>query len=148
MTVKAIATLPAHGYQFICIDDDSGETDIDKRLSEPEIVLGFVVTQNEWSNHPTTLSVHPVTAHGVHLDHVAGSIALLRPDGKVDVVNGPYTRSAPFDSLHDLKQHIRYQEAECYQETAIDMTKDGDRKGAASMRRVARELRNAIDEND
>jgi hypothetical protein len=125
------AVLPApFGYQLIEIDENYGEGDIDRWLSAPVPVLGFVVRQQQHY-----FSVLPMTATAVYDDGGCGHHALIRPDGKIDFVfGGEYI----FESIEDLKIHLLREAAELNREMASDCT--DDRKQAADWRRHAKKL--------
>ena len=136
---KLFAVLPAPpGYQLIEIDDNAGDGNIDRWLSEPRIVLGFVVEQNE-----TYFSVSPVTSFGVHDSHP--NYALIRPDGKIEIPSGGLYGECTLESLDHLKEHVLRFSAELDREMADSMQKDGDRKQAAQCRRHATKLDNEAD---
>jgi hypothetical protein len=131
----AIATLPAHGYQLIRINDDFGELVIERRLSKPEVVLGFAVIEREGERYPY---VYPITVAGGVCDGIGETYALVRPDGKVDLMEGPESfDETTFASIDELKDHLRRHAAEAFREGADDAAQEGDRKTAASFRRTA-----------
>jgi hypothetical protein len=141
LTDRAVTILPAHGYQLIRINDDIGQTPVELRLSEPEIVLGFVVIQTERYN----FMVHPVTAFGVRNENNGETNALIRPDGKVDLTG---IEDCVLQSIDDLKQHLRAASAATFRDHAADLKKDGEDKEAERFRRVAQKFQDEFDEND
>ena len=136
-----ICALPTQGWQLIQINDDYGSP-VETRLSKPEIVLGFIVTERDGHY----FAVRPVTPFGVYDECPA--YALVRSNGQVYLPNGPECfDDMIFRSVDDLKQHLRWFAKECFRETAEMARKDGDRKNAATFSRVAKEFQREIDEN-
>ena len=127
------AVLPApDGYRLIKIDDNVCEGDIDRWLSEPKIVLGFVIRKQQ-----TFFSVLPVTAFDVHDDGGTGQHALIRPDGKVEFND---CGELIFASIEDLKQYLLRSNAEVFRDHAQDCLKAGDKKAAARFSKHAQKL--------
>jgi hypothetical protein len=136
------AVLPTPiAYQLVTIDDDDGNPIIENRISEPETVIGFLV--HRYYGY-TQFEVMPVTPSGVYDD--SPEYALIRPDGKVETTG--MRNNQIFDSIDDWKQFMRYEARESYLESATEFAKSGDRKGAAQMRRCAREHQREIDKNE
>jgi hypothetical protein len=134
------AVLPAPpGYQLVEIAEDVFDGEIDKCISEPHPVLGFVVRKQE-----TYFSVLPVTVFGVHDAGGGRQHALIRPDGTVDYYfgGGKYV----LESVEDLKVFILREQAELAREMAQGDEKNKDRKQAAYWRRHAKKLENEADE--
>ena len=131
--VDSFAVLPApSGWMLIELNDNAFDGNIDSWVSEPEIVLGFVVRQRQHY-----FSVLPVTSSDVHDEHPL--YALIRPDGKVVLEHGAlYT----FDSINDLKVYFLRHHAECAREMAQTDHEEGNRKEAARWNRHAKKLEN------
>lgn len=137
-TTRSFGVLPAHGYKLIRIDENDSEP-VETRLSEPELVLGFCVTQQGGY-----FGVSPVTPFGVH--HDENRYALICPDGKFYLVAG--FDNHVFDSIDLFKQHLRRQALAVYREMAADCREKGERKDAAMFSRVAKKLQEDVDENE
>jgi hypothetical protein len=140
MTDTTFTSLPVNGWQLFRIDDNDSEP-VEARLSEPETVLGFIVT----CRHGHYFSVQPVTPFAVYDE--SPQYALISPDKKIYLSAGPYGELI-FNSIDDLKQHIRSEVAELYRELAADTRKDGNIKDSAMFSRVAKKFQKQFDENE
>lgn len=130
------SVLPASsGYTLIEIDENYGDGNIDRWLSEPQPVLGFVIEKREHY-----FFVLPITAQGVYDDGECGQHALIRPDGKIDFCHcGNYI----FESVDRLKVYLLRFAAQLNREMASGG--DVDRKDAADWRRQAKKLEDEAD---
>jgi hypothetical protein len=126
--------LPIDNYRLITIDENDSEP-VESRLSEPEIVLGFIVVNNDHY-----FSVRPVTPFGVYDE--SPHYALICPDGKI-YLSG--LENKIFDSIYDLKQHLLHEALALYREMATDARKN-NREDAALFSRVAKKLQREINE--
>jgi hypothetical protein len=140
---EQFAVIPApQGYQLVDIDHDGAcDGQIDRWISEPRPVLGFVIKQN--SND--FFSVLPVTIFGVHDDGGGGEYAVIRPDGTIDF---QHCTNYTFETIDDLKSYLLHHHASVWRQAAQDLSKKGERKEAASWRRIAKKLEDEAENFD
>lgn len=115
LSAKDFAVLPAAppGYQLIEIDENTFDGQIDRCISEPKPVLGFVIRRQQ----EIYFSVLPITAFSVHDDGGAGRYALIRPNGTIDYCHGG---DYVFKSINELKVYLLRDGAELAREMAQD----------------------------